>query len=143
MKVSSRSPIPLAAGERLYTRWGFLPYLQAGSIDMIQPDVGLVGGISEGVKILRLAHTFDVGVQAHVCGSPLAMAIAPQVEAAIPNFEIHEHHSFNLKSSNRALFGEDPQPVDGRLAVPTAPGFGMTLRGDVEKWMGITAVGSA
>ncbi|WP_043754144.1 mandelate racemase/muconate lactonizing enzyme family protein [Methylobacterium nodulans] len=143
VKVSSRSPIPLATGERLYTRWGFLPYLQAGSIDMIQPDMGLVGGVSEGIKIAHLAHAFDVGFQAHICGSPLATAIALQVEAAIPNLEIHEHHTFALKSCNRDLFEEDLQPVNGHLAVPTAPGFGMTLRKDAEKRMEISEVSLA
>ncbi|MBP0623357.1 mandelate racemase/muconate lactonizing enzyme family protein [Cupriavidus consociatus] len=135
VRVSQRAPIKMATGERLYTRWGFLPYLQAGSIDMIQPDMGLVGGISEGMKIAHLAHAFDVGVQAHICGSPLATAIALQFEAAIPNFEIHEHHSFCLKSFNKELFEEDLQPVDGRITVPTAPGFGMTLSKDAEKRM--------
>ncbi|EBX5444043.1 mandelate racemase/muconate lactonizing enzyme family protein, partial [Salmonella enterica subsp. enterica serovar Kentucky] len=70
IKVSRESSIPVATGERLYTRWGFLPYLQQGAIDMIQPDIGLVGGITEGMKIAHLAHAFDVGVQAHNCGSP-------------------------------------------------------------------------
>lgn len=135
IKVANQSPIPMATGERLYTRWGFLPYLQAGSIDMIQPDIGLVGGISEGMKIAHLAHTFDVGVQAHICGTPLATAMALQFEAAIPNFEIHEHHSFSLKACNRELFEEDLQPVNGRFAVPTAPGFGMTLRKEAEDRM--------
>ncbi|HBW1753407.1 mandelate racemase/muconate lactonizing enzyme family protein [Klebsiella quasipneumoniae] len=135
IKVANQSPIPMATGERLYTRWGFLPYLQAGSIDMIQPDIGLVGGITEGMKIAHLAHAFDVGVQAHICGTPLATAMALQFEAAIPNFEIHEHHSFSLKACNRELFEEDLQPVNGRFAVPTAPGFGMTLRKEAEDRM--------
>ena len=137
LKVANQSPVPMATGERLYTRWGFLPYLQAGGIDMIQPDIGLVGGISEGMKIAHLAHTFDVGVQAHICGTPLATAMALQFEAAIPNFEIHEHHSFSLKACNRELFEEDLQPVNGRFAVPTAPGFGMTFRKEAEDRMTI------
>lgn len=140
LKVAERSPIPMATGERLYTRWGFLPYLQAGAIDMIQPDVGLVGGISEAMKIAHLAHAFDVGVQAHICGSPLSTAMGLQFEAAIPNFEIHEHHTFSLKSSNRDLFEEDLQPVNGRFTVPTAPGLGMTLRPEVERRMEKTEV---
>lgn len=134
-KFAQKSPIPVTAGERLYTRWGFLPYLEAGAMDMIQPDVGLVGGISEAVKIAHLAHTFDVGVQAHVCGSPLAIAMALQFEAAIPNFEIHEHHTYSLKACNRDLFEQDLQPVKGCFTVPVEPGLGMTLNRDVEKKM--------
>jgi galactonate dehydratase len=135
LKAARKSTVPLATGERLYTRWGFLPYLEAGAIDMIQPDVGLAGGISEACKIAQLAHAFDVGVQAHVCGSPLATAIALQFEAAIPNFEIHEHHAYALKRCNRELFEEDLQPQRGRMAVPTAPGFGITLRPEAERQM--------
>ncbi|RCW68577.1 L-alanine-DL-glutamate epimerase-like enolase superfamily enzyme [Pseudorhodoferax soli] len=139
-RAARKSPVPIAAGERMYTRWGFLPYLEAESLDMIQPDVGLVGGISEAMKIAHLAHTFDVGVQAHVCGSPLASAIALQFEAAIPNFEIHEHHTYAQKSCNRDLFLEDLQPQRGRFHVPTGPGLGMTLSPDAERLMTKTSV---
>lgn len=140
LKTARKSPIPLATGERLYTRWGFLPYLEAGAVDMIQPDVGLVGGISEACKIAQLAHAYDVGVQAHVCGSPLATAMALQFEAAIPNFEIHEHHAYALKRCNRELFEEDLQPQHGRIAVPTTPGLGLTLRPEAERRMVKTRV---
>ncbi|MGH7463118.1 MAG: mandelate racemase/muconate lactonizing enzyme family protein, partial [Longimicrobiales bacterium] len=139
-RAARKSPVPIAAGERMYTRWGFLPYLEAESLGMIQPDVGLVGGISEACKIAHLAHTFDVGVQAHVCGSPLATAIALQFEAAIPNFEIHEHHTYALKACNRDLFVEDLQPQEGRFQVPTAPGLGMTFAPEAEKRMTKTSV---
>jgi len=135
IKFARRSPIRVATGERLYTRWGFLEYLQADSVDLIQPDVGLVGGISEAVKIAHLAHIFDVGVQAHICGSPLATAIGLQFEAAIPNFEIHEHHTYALKACNRDLFEEDLQPVNGRFIVPARPGLGMTMRPEAERGM--------
>lgn len=135
LKVAQRSPIRMATGEKLYTRWGFLPYLQAGAIDMAQPDLGLVGGISEGMKIAHLCHAFDVGVQGHNCGSPLSTAMALQFEAAVPNFEIHEHHVNSLKQCNRDLFEEDLQPVNGKFTVPTAPGLGVTLRKDAEARM--------
>jgi len=140
LAAARKSPIPLATGERLYTRWGFLEYLEAGAVDMIQPDIGLVGGISEGYKIAHLAHAFDVGVQAHICGSPLATAIGLQLEAAIPNFEIHEHHTYALKACNRDLFEEDLQPSGGRFTVPAAPGFGMTLRAEAEQKMQVATV---
>ncbi|WP_462401549.1 mandelate racemase/muconate lactonizing enzyme family protein [Pseudomonas sp. Marseille-QA0332] len=135
IKTAQKSSIPVATGERLYTRWGYLPYLEAGSIDMIQPDVGLVGGVAEAYRVAHLAHTFDVGVQAHVCGSPLATAVGLQFEASIPNFEIHEHHAYALRRSNKALFEQELQPVNGKFAVPTEPGFGMTIRNDAEAKM--------
>lgn len=139
-RAARKSPVAVAAGERLYTRWGFLSYLEAETMDMIQPDVGLAGGISEAWKIAHLAHAFDVGVQAHVCGSPLATAIALQFEAAIPNFEIHEHHTYALKPCNRGLFLEDLQPQCGQFQVPTTPGMGMTLAPEAEEKMFQTSV---
>ena len=102
---------------------------------MAQPDLGLAGGITEGMRIADLAETHDITVQAHVCGSPLATAIALQFEAAIPNFELHEHHTYALKACNRDLFEEDLQPQDGVFEVPTRPGFGMTLRAEAEARM--------
>ena len=133
IEVKKQTNVPLAAGERLYTRWGFQPYLEAGSIDVIQPDFGLVGGITEGRKICDLAHTYDVGVQAHVCGSPLATAIGLHLETAIPNFEIHEHHSFSLKPVLRDMFDQDLQPERGVFTVSDRPGFGVELTAEAER----------
>lgn len=135
LALRHRASRPLAAGERLYTRWGFQPYFEAQAIDMAQPDLGLAGGITEGMRIADLAEMHDITVQAHVCGSPLATAIALQFEAAIANFEIHEHHSYALKACNRDLFEEDLQPQDGVFEVPTRPGFGMTLSAQAETRM--------
>ena len=131
--VKQQVGVPLATGERLYTRWGYQPYFEAGSIDVIQPDLGLVGGITEGKKICDLAHTYDVGVQAHVCGSPVATAIALHLETAIPNFEIHEHHSFALKACNRELVTPDLQPERGVFTVSDRPGLGIELTSAGEK----------
>lgn len=130
----------VAMGERVYTRWGFQPYLDAAAVDMIQPDIGLAGGVSETKKIADLAHMYDVGVQAHVCGSPLATAIALQLEAAIPNFIIHEHHTYAMKACNVNLFERDLQPENGRFAVPIEPGFGMDLSREAERMAVIQSV---
>ena len=127
-QVRRRSSMRLAAGERLYTRWGVQPYLEAHSVDVLQPDFGLTGGITEGRKVCDLAHLHDVTVQAHVCGTPVAVAAALHVETAIANFEIHEHHSYSLKRCNRELCDLDLQPVDGFLLPPDAPGLGIELR---------------
>lgn len=127
-QVRRRSSMRLAAGERLYTRWGVQPYLEAQSVDVLQPDFGLTGGITEGRKVCDLAHLHDVTVQAHVCGTPVAVAAALHVETAIANFEIHEHHSYSLKRCNRELCDLDLQPVEGFLLPPDAPGLGIELR---------------
>ena len=125
--VSENVNIPIASGERIYTRWGYAPYFENGSLAMIQPDLGTSGGITEGKKICDMAYTYDVSVQVHVCASPLSVAAALQLEAVIPNFCIHEHHVINRASYNRELCIHDYQPVDGYMAVPELPGIGNEL----------------
>jgi L-alanine-DL-glutamate epimerase-like enolase superfamily enzyme len=130
-KVTQNVQIPIAAGERLYTRWGYRQYLEKQLINMIQPDLGLVGGITEGKKICDYAHTYDIAVQVHVCGSPIATAAALHLEAAIPNFEIHEHHTYALKAGNIRLCRPNYQPVHGIFTIPDVPGLGIELNDDV------------
>ena len=125
--VCDKLNIPIAQGERIYSRWGYAPYFEDGSIQLIQPDIGNCGGLTEAKKICDLAHIYDVGVQAHVCASPLSTAVALQLEAAIPNFTIHEHHVYNRYDYNKKLCKYDYQPVDGYIAVPDFPGIGNEL----------------
>ena len=88
-KVAAKLNVPLAAGERLYLRHGMRPYLENQTIDILQPDIGLCGGITEAKKICDYADLYDVQVQAHVCGGPVATAASLHLETAIPNFYIH------------------------------------------------------
>ena len=126
-KVAKEVKIPMAAGERIYTRWGYRPYFEAQSVDVIQPDLCLVGGISEGKKICEYANVYDITVQCHVCGSPVSTAVALQLEAVIPNFLIHEHHTYAIKPGNRELCYPDLQPQNGKFVAPDAPGLGIEL----------------
>jgi L-alanine-DL-glutamate epimerase-like enolase superfamily enzyme len=126
-QVADAVSIPIASGERIYTRWGYAPYFENGSLALIQPDLGTSGGITEGKKICDMAYAYDVSVQAHVCASPLSVAAALQLEAAIPNFCIHEHHVVNRASDNRELCVHDYQPVDGYMTIPELPGIGNEL----------------
>ncbi len=126
-KVTRGVNIPMAAGERLYTRWGYRQYFENQSLDMIQPDLCLVGGLTEGKKVCDYAHIYDITVQAHVCGSPITTAAALQLEAVIPNFQIHEQHIIALQPGNCELCIPDYQPEHGRFAIPDAPGLGLEL----------------
>ncbi|MCI9155746.1 MAG: mandelate racemase/muconate lactonizing enzyme family protein [Lawsonibacter sp.] len=119
--------IPIAAGERIYTRWGFRPFLEARSLDVIQPDLGICGGITEIKKICDMAHVYDVTVQVHVAGTAVACAAALNVEAAIPNFCIHEHHQKALMPEYIQLCTQNYQPVNGMMPVPELPGIGQDL----------------
>lgn len=122
--VCDKLNMPIAQGERIYTRWGYAPYFEDGSIQMIQPDIGNCGGITETKKVCDLAHIYDVGVQIHVCSSPLLTAASLQLETAIPNFTIHEHHVYNRYNYNKILCKYDYQPVDGYYVCPDLPGIG-------------------
>ena len=126
-KVADQVGIPLATGERTYTRWGFLPLLESGAVSVIQPDIGNCGGVTECKKICDMAHIYDVNVQTHVCSSPLNLAVSLHLEAAIPNFIIHEHHMTSTLKSVASQFVYDYQPVDGYFAIPDLPGFGQDL----------------
>lgn len=126
-KIAEAIDIPLATGERTYTRWGFLPLLENHCLQVIQPDIGNCGGITETKKICDMACVYDVSVQTHVCSSPVSVAISLHVEAAIPNFIIHEHHLCNTLPSTRAECEYDYQPVNGYIAIPEIPGHGQEL----------------
>ena len=132
-RIKDALDIPLATGERSYTRRGFLPLLSDGLLDVIQPDLGNCGGITEGRKLADLAETYGASVQAHTCNTPLSVAAALQFEAAIPNFFIHEHHTNDAQSYYRDLCVYDYQPVNGYFDVPQLPGIGNELRSEVLK----------
>jgi L-alanine-DL-glutamate epimerase-like enolase superfamily enzyme len=126
-EIADNVKIPMATGERSYSRWGFREFFEQGSVGIIQPDLCNTGGISEGKKICDMAHVYDVGVQIHICGGPISTAAALQVEAVIPNFVIHEHHEAALLEANINLCKYDYQPVNGYFSVPERPGIGQEL----------------
>ena len=125
--ICDKLQMPIAHGERVFSRWQYARYYEDSSVQVIQPDFGNCGGITEGKKICDMAYVYDVSVQAHVCASPLSTAAALHLEAAIPNFVIHEHHVFNLHGYNKKLAVKDLQPVNGRYKIPEEPGLGNEL----------------
>ena len=124
--LKEKIDIPLAMGERIYTRWQYIPYLENRTLRIIQPDISNCGGYTETKKVCDMAHAYDVGVQIHTCGSPLSTHIALQLEAVIPNFAIHEHHSL-LRNIKYPITKYNWQPENGHLPVPTEPGIGNEL----------------
>ena len=131
--ICDKLEMPIAHGERVYSRWQYAPYFEEQSIQVIQPDLGNCGGITEGKKICDMAYVYDISVQAHVCASPLSTAAALHLEAVIPNFVIHEHHTNNLKQYNKDLCTVDFQPVKGKFKVPEGPGLGCEFTDKVLK----------
>lgn len=131
VEIKKKTDMSLASGERIYTRLGYRQFFEKRCLDVIQPDLCLCGGLSEAKKICDMAWAYDAHVQIHVCGSPISKAAALQIEAAIPNFLIHEHHQRALDPVNRATCKYDYQPVNGRYKVPDLPGIGQEPAEDV------------
>jgi len=125
--ICDKLQMPIAHGERLFSRWQYAKYYENNSVQVIQPDIGNCGGLTEAKKICDMAYVYDVSVQAHVCASPLSTAVALHLEAAIPNFVIHEHHINNLFKYNKILATKDLQPINGRYKIPEDPGLGNEL----------------
>ncbi|MEL7647255.1 MAG: mandelate racemase/muconate lactonizing enzyme family protein [Sedimentibacter sp.] len=132
-EIDREVKIPLATGERSYSRWGFRKFFEDRSISIIQPDLCNTGGITEGKKICDMAHVYDIGVQIHVCGGPISTAAALQLEAVIPNFVIHEHHQMALVKDNIDLCKYDYQPKNGYFEIPERPGIGQELTDETIK----------
>ena len=126
-KVKRELSIPIATGERLYTAFGFRPFIENQVVDIAQPDLGTSGGFTETKKIADMAAVYDIGVQLHLIGSPISTAAALQLEAVLANFVIHEHNNTSLMPDNVASCLYDYQPVDGFYTVPDLPGIGQDL----------------
>lgn len=126
-ELQSKTPIPLAGGERIYGRYDYNRYFCANALKIAQPDLGTCGGITEGKKICDLAETWDVTVQTHVCGGPIVTTASLHMEAAIPNFLIHEWHVQNRYPSFTLYQKYDYAPENGYCTVPDLPGIGQEL----------------
>jgi L-alanine-DL-glutamate epimerase-like enolase superfamily enzyme len=118
-----------------------LPFLENHSLTVIQPDIGNCGGITECKKICDMAHVYDVGVQTHECSSPDSVAVSLHLEAAIPNFVIHEHHVGNTIPSCVEIGLHDYRPVGGYFAPPEIPGIGQELTPAALKTAHIETIG--
>lgn len=129
--VAKSVRIPLASGERIYTRWGYRPFLEDRSLPVLQPDVCTAGGITETKKICDMAHTYDAHIQIHVCGTPVTTAAALQIEAVIPNFLIHEQNTIAQKDAMIDMCVHDYRPKNGYLSIPDLPGLGQSFRDEV------------
>ncbi len=126
-RVREKLPMPLAGGEQSVTRWDFAPYLINGSMQILQPDVGNCGGISELMKIANFADVFDASIQGHCCETPIILSATLHIEAAIPNFAIHEQHIECYQPYLNELFTNTWYPENGYYTVPEGPGLGTEL----------------
>ena len=124
--VRDKSPVPIATGEMLYTKWEFRDLLKVRGADIIQPDICCCGGVTEIKKIAALAEAEYVAVAPHNPMGPVATAVNAQFAATAPTFLILEYH-VDTESPRRDLVREPYQMADGYLELPERPGFGIEL----------------
>jgi galactonate dehydratase len=127
-KVSEHVNMPIAVGERLYTRYGFRPVMEQHAADILQPDIGNTGGIMEAKKIAAMAETYSMRIQPHVCASPISTAAALHLDACIPNFVIQELYPYR-SSEHFAVVDEAPELTvkDSHIQIGERPGLGIEL----------------
>ena len=111
--------IPMAAGERDRTIWGILPYLTEGLLDIIQPDCGYTGGISQMKKIATLAEAYTVPLAPHCTQSYLGMTASFHAAASVPHLLIHESYD----DDRFAFLKPHWTKKDGHVSLPEGVGL--------------------
>jgi len=134
-QISQLTSIPIALGERLYTRWDFKEFLSQGIVDIVQPDPSHAGGISETRRIAAAAEACDVGFAPHCPLGPLAFASCLQLATTTPNFMIEEmpigiHYNEGADLLTYVRNKEVFAITDGHVAVPTGAGLGVVIDED-------------
>jgi L-alanine-DL-glutamate epimerase-like enolase superfamily enzyme len=123
--------LTIAAGEQDVTRWGFRELIERGRVDLVQPDVTRCGGITETLRIATLAAERGVATVPHAWKSGIIKAASLHVNAVLPD-ALYQEYCVAETPINTALTVERlPIEADGCVAVPTAPGIGVTLDEDV------------
>ena len=122
--------IPVATGEHEYSKYGFKDLITRGGADIVQPDVGRVGGVTEWMKVAHMAHAFNLPVAPHA-----VQLVHLHLGCATPNLKVVEYLGTALEG-DRVWYTEIPEPKDGMWApFPDRPGLGLELDPHaVEKW---------
>jgi len=119
--------IPLATGERIFTKWGFREILEKRAAMILQPDICYAGGITELRLIAGMAEAYYLPIAPHNPQGPCSLAASLQIAASIPNFLIQERG--DMEHTN--LLAKPLPPVkNGHRELPTAPGLGITIDED-------------
>lgn len=121
--IARGTHIPIATGERIFTKWGFREILEKGAASIIQPDLCHAGGITEGRIIAGMAEAYYVPIAPHNPMGPISLAVGLQLAASIPNFLVQEQVSLGegyLKNPFKLQ-------KDGTVLVPKGPGLGIEL----------------
>ena len=128
-QVRKEVGVKISVGERLHTRWEFVPILEKGLADFIMPDVTWTGGISELRKIAAMAEAYYIPVSPHDAGGPINILAGAHVMMTTPNFYKLETSRYEL-SAYSAFIEPGLDIRSGRLTVPDGPGLGAEINLD-------------
>jgi galactonate dehydratase len=121
-ELAKSTHVPIATGERIFTKWGFREILEKGAATILQPDLCHAGGITEVRLIAGMAEAYYATMAPHNPLGPISLAAGLQIAAAIPNFLCQEQVSLGEG------YIKNPFTVrDGYVDLPTAPGLGIEL----------------
>lgn len=131
-EVARVTSAPIAAGERLYSRWDFKRVLEAGHVDILQPDPSHAGGITETRKIAAMAEAYDVAIALHCPLGPIALAACLQLDAVCYNACIQEQSlGIHYNQTNDLLdYVTNPEVfayAEGQVTIPAGPGLGIEV----------------
>lgn len=132
--LRERSPVPIATGECVTRRQNFLPWFEKRALDIVQPDVTKVGGISEQIQIARMANAFGVRYIGHGWNTAVGLAADLQLAAAIPTADLVEYIG-GSPYIDEITVGGWSLDADGMLAIPDSPGLGISLNRDALREM--------
>jgi len=121
-EIARGTHLPIATGERIFTKWGFREILEKGAASILQPDLCHAGGIFEARLIAGMAESYYAAMAPHNPLGPISLACGLQLAASIPNFLCQEQ--VNL---GEGYLKEPFQVVDGHVALPTGPGLGIEI----------------
>lgn len=131
-QVAAATNIPIATGERLTTKYEFVRVLEQGAANIIQMNLGRVGGILEAKKVAALAESFYAHIAPHLYCGPLVGAANIQVSATCPNFLILE----SIRKWDGFYADILTTPIeweDGHVIVPDHPGLGVELNEELAR----------
>jgi galactonate dehydratase len=131
-RLAESTSIPLAAGERMYSRFDFKRVFEAGGISILQPDVSHAGGITECLRIASMAEAYDVSLAPHCPLGPVALAACLQVDLVSQNAVFQEqsmgiHYNQGAELLDYVLNPEDFRVKDGFVAASERPGLGVEV----------------
>jgi galactonate dehydratase len=124
--LARKTHIPIATGERIFTKWGFREILEKRAAGILQPDVCYAGGITELRLIAGMAEAYYVPIAPHNPQGPCSLAASCQIAAAIPNFLIQERGT----STHENLLKVPFKVENGYLPLPQEPGLGIEIDED-------------